>query len=67
VVGGCDLLRDDGRLYAARLRAEGVVAEDVCYPGQPHGFVNFMFPAAHEAFARVGEFVRSVFEDSNSC
>ena len=54
VLGGCDLLRDEGRLYAARLREAGVDAEDVCYPGQPHGFVNFMFPAAHEAFDRIG-------------
>jgi acetyl esterase len=59
VVGGCDLLRDEGRLYAERLRAAGVPAEDVCYPGQPHGFINFMFPAAEEAFERVGRFLRS--------
>jgi acetyl esterase len=65
VVGGCDLLRDEGRLYAERLRADGVPAQDVCYPGQPHGFINFMFPAAQEAFAQVGGWVRRVFEDSS--
>jgi acetyl esterase len=57
VVGGCDLLRDEGRLYAERLRADGVPAEDFCCPGQPHGFINFMFPAAQDAFERVAQFV----------
>ena len=58
ILGGCDLLRDEGRLYAARLRDAGVDAEDVCYPGQPHGFINFMFPAAHEAFEHIGTWLR---------
>src|SRR5262245_53252809 len=61
VLGGCDLLRDEGRLYAARLREEGVEAEDVCYPGQPHGFVNFMFPAAVDAFERICRWSRARF------
>jgi acetyl esterase len=58
ILGGCDLLRDEGRLYAERLRAAGVAADDVCYPGQPHGFINFMFPAAHQAFDRIGSWLR---------
>jgi acetyl esterase len=61
ILGGCDLLRDEGRLYATRLREAGVAAEDVCYAGQPHGFINFMFPAAHEAFDRIGTWVRAQF------
>jgi acetyl esterase len=64
VLGGCDLLRDEGRAYANRLRQAGVAAEDVCYPGQPHGFMNFMFPAAQEAFERIGTWVRARFDDS---
>lgn len=60
ILGGCDMLRDEGRAYAARLRADGVPVEEVCYPGQPHGFVNFEFPAAADAFARIGAWVRSV-------
>jgi acetyl esterase len=58
VLGGCDSLRDEGRAYAERLRAEGVDAEDLCYPGQPHGFVNFGFPSAADAFETIGGWVR---------
>jgi len=58
VLGGCDMLRDEGRAYAERLRADGVEVEEVCYPGQPHGFVNFGFPAAALAFERTGEWLR---------
>ena len=62
ILGGCDFLRDEGRAYATRLRGSGVEAEDVCYPGQPHGFVNFGFPAATDAFERIGRWLRSRFE-----
>jgi acetyl esterase len=61
VLGGCDFLRDEGRAYAERLRREDVEAEDVCYAGQPHGFMNFMFPAAEDAYARIGEWSRARF------
>ena len=37
VLGGCDMLRDEGRAYGERLRADGVEVEEVCYAGQPHG------------------------------
>jgi acetyl esterase len=59
VLGGCDMLRDEGRAYARRLRDEGVAVEEVCYAGQPHGFVNFGFPAADLAFTRIGSWVRA--------
>ena len=62
VLGGCDFLRDEGRLYAARLREAGVDAEDVCYPGQVHGFMNHMHPAAADAYERIGTWVRARFE-----
>jgi len=58
VLGGCDPLRDEGRAYAARLRDAGVPTEEVCYAGQPHGFVNFGLPAAAEAFERIGGWLR---------
>ena len=61
VLGGCDMLRDEGRAYAQRLRDDGVDVDEVCYPGQPHGFVNFGFPAADEAFARIGTWLRATF------
>jgi acetyl esterase len=66
VLGGCDMLRDEGRAYAARLRDQGVEVEEVCYPGQPHGFVNFDFPAASLAFDRIGGWVRSTFARAES-
>lgn len=59
VVAGCDALRDEGRAYAARLRAAGVEVEDICCAGQPHGFLNRMFPAADKAFdEKVGPWLR---------
>jgi len=54
VLAGCDVLRDDGRAYATRLRDGGVEVEEICYPGQPHGFVNFDLPAAADAHAAIG-------------
>ncbi len=61
VLGGCDMLRDEGRAYAARLRDEEVDVEEVCYAGQPHGFVNFDFPAAGLAFEHIGSWLRARF------
>jgi acetyl esterase len=59
ILGGCDLLRDEGRAYARRLREAGVETEEACYSGQPHGFLNFAFPAAQDAFERIGRWTRS--------
>lgn len=64
VLGGCDMLRDEGRAYAGKMRADGVAVEDICYAGQPHGFLNFAFPAANDAFARVGKWVRARFDEA---
>ena len=33
VLGGCDPLRDEGRLYGARLRSDGVEVDEYCLPG----------------------------------
>jgi acetyl esterase len=59
VLGGCDMLRDEGRAYAARLREHGVPVDEICYPGQPHGFINFDFPAAADAFEHIGDWFRA--------
>ena len=61
VLAGCDGLRDEGRSYARRLAEAGVVAEELCVPGQPHGFMNLGFPAAADAYARIGSWLRSVY------
>jgi acetyl esterase len=61
VLGGCDMLRDEGREYALRLRNDGVEVDEICYPGQPHGFINFDFPAAGQAFDHIGGWLRSHF------
>ncbi len=66
LLGGCDMLRDEGRAYAERMAADGVDVEEVCYPGQPHGFVNFGFPAAASAFERTGEWLRHAFEGARA-
>ncbi len=58
VLAGCDVLRDDGRAYANLLREGGVEVEEVCYAGQPHGFVNFDLPAAADAHAAIGAWLR---------
>jgi acetyl esterase len=64
ILGGCDMLRDEGRAYADRLREDGVDVEEVCYAGQPHGFVNFDFPAAELAHEVVGNWLRARFAAS---
>jgi acetyl esterase len=66
VLGGCDMLRDEGRQYAALMRDGGVPVEEVCYPGQPHGFVNLEFPAAVEAFELTGRWLRQVLPAARS-
>jgi acetyl esterase len=66
VLGGCDGLRDEGRAYAARLRDDGVEVDEVCCAGQPHGFLNFGFPAAEAAFAQVGVWTRQILSASTS-
>ena len=58
ILGGSDVLRDEGRAYAQRLAAEGVDTEEVCVPGQPHGFVNFGFPGAADAYAAIERWTR---------
>jgi acetyl esterase len=66
LLGGCDLLRDEGRAYGGRLRDEGVDIAEICYPGQPHGFVNLGYPAAEQAFADIGTWLRSKLADDAS-
>jgi acetyl esterase len=61
VLAGCDALRDEGRAYAARLQEDGVEVDEVGYPGQPHGFINYGFPAAGAALATIGGWLEARF------
>ena len=61
VLGGCDVLRDEGRQYAERLLADGVDVQEACWHGQPHGFLNFGWPVASEGYLRIGTWIRDVF------
>ena len=61
VLGGCDMLRDEGRAYAARLRDDGVDVTEVCFAGQPHGFLNLNLPAAATAYEQIGSWLRAIF------
>ncbi len=47
---GLDVLRDEGRAYAKRLRAAGVTVTRREFSGMRHGFMNH--PAAHEEARR---------------
>jgi acetyl esterase len=57
VTAGCDPLCDDGLDYGRRLRADGVRAHGLHYPGQAHGFLTFdlVLHAARDALARIGD------------
>jgi acetyl esterase len=57
-----DPLRDEGELYAARLRAEGVPVEHVRYDGVPHGFFAMgLLEASRAAVERAGTALRREF------
>lgn len=43
LTAGCDPLRDEGKLYAERLKREGVSATYQNYDGMLHGFLNHTY------------------------
>lgn len=45
ITAGCDLLRDEGRSFASRLKKAGVPVRHKEYAGMCHGFINY--PAAN--------------------
>ncbi|MEZ6064977.1 MAG: alpha/beta hydrolase [Planctomycetaceae bacterium] len=63
LTAGHDVLRDEGRAYAARLRDAGVEVESLEYPGQIHAFVRRLdlFDDATDACHRIGEFLKNQF------
>lgn len=60
VLAGFDPIRDDGLVYAQKLREAGVPVELLHYAGQFHGFLNFngVLRAARDALDRVGNALR---------
>ena len=65
-VAGFDPLRDQGRAYAAALRAAGRRVEVLEEPGLVHGFADFagVVPAARRAVDRVAAAVRRLVADA---
>jgi acetyl esterase len=60
VAAGCDLLVDEGRAYADRLRAAGVTVEHRCFDGTIHAFMSFTgaIPLGREALSLAASRVR---------
>lgn len=60
ITAGYDPLRDEGEVYAQRLREAGVAVEQVRYEGQIHGFFSMpaAIPEAREAIERVASTLR---------
>jgi acetyl esterase len=56
VTAGFDPLRDEGEMYAGRLRDAGVSVDYVCYGGMVHGFVGMgkLIDTANRAIAHIG-------------
>jgi acetyl esterase len=63
-----DPLRDDGRLYAERLRAEGVKVTYSNYDGMIHGFywMQAVLDGARELHAEIAREVRAALHTSSS-
>jgi acetyl esterase/lipase len=57
-----DPLRDEGQLYAERLRESGVAALYRCHPGMIHLFYGLggLIPYAGTAFSQMGADIRSL-------
>ncbi|MGB3456920.1 MAG: alpha/beta hydrolase fold domain-containing protein, partial [Litorimonas sp.] len=60
---GLDPLREEGKLYADKLRDAGGEVEMVFEKTMPHGFLNFAkaFPRANTVPIEAAEFVRARF------
>jgi acetyl esterase len=66
VTAGFDALRDEGRLYAERLRQAGVKVEHLEYPGMIHGFTNLagVVDGAHAALVDMSAALRRALSSS---
>ena len=60
VTAGNDPLRDEGEMYAGRLRDAGVLVDYVCYGGMVHGFAGMgkLIDTAERVVSLVGDTLR---------
>ena len=63
VTAGFDPLRDEGEIYAGRLRDAGNMVDYVCYGGMVHGFLGMgkLLDTAGRAIAHIGDSLRQAF------
>jgi hypothetical protein len=61
-----DVLRDEGKVYADRLKNEGVPVHYICYEGMVHDFVVLpgLFDKAKNAINLICSSLRNVFYNS---
>jgi acetyl esterase len=66
VTAGNDPLRDEGEMYAGRLRDAGALVDYVCYGGMIHGFAGMgkLLDAAHRVVSLVGESLRQALRET---
>jgi acetyl esterase len=66
VAAGCDVLLDEGRAYADRLRAAGVPVEYRCFDGTIHAFMSFTgaIPMGREALSLAASRLRLALHDN---
>jgi acetyl esterase len=60
VTAGFDPLRDEGEMYAGRLRDAGVMVDYVCYGGMVHGFAGMgkLIDTAQRVVSLIGDSLR---------
>src|SRR6185503_6046901 len=66
VTAGHDVLRDEGKAYADRLKAAGVSVEYVCFDGSIHAFMAFpaAIPAGLDGLALVSDRLKKALAGS---